>query len=219
MHEGPVSHATRICNVNACIPARGRAKVRVCISRKDAGEPVPRETEKCCISWVRATYAHIYRRVHKLSSHYRSPRNTLYPCKIVKTNAVPTTKMLRRRLYTPGPRDLDTVVRGFYTYGGSLMKRGQLCQPGADYLVEGPRRRCPFAAVGCRRFRSSPVINSARRLHSFSTSVGRARVNSVWAKWRLPRRESECVSSFYGITVIFSDEITHLKTTCWNFEI
>lgn len=57
----------------------------------------------------------------------------------------------------PGP---DIVVRGFYTYGESLMKRGQLCQLGADYLVEGPRRRCPFAAVGCRRFRSSPVINS-----------------------------------------------------------
>lgn len=43
-------------------------------------------------------------RVHKLSLHYRFPRNTLYACKTAKTNAVPTTGMLRRRLYVPGPR-------------------------------------------------------------------------------------------------------------------
>lgn len=49
----------------------------------------------------------------------------------------------------------DTVVRGFYTYGGSLMKRGQLCQPGVDYLVEGPRgrgeRTPPILSPSCRR--------------------------------------------------------------------
>lgn len=134
----------------------------------------------CCIRWVRAVYARIYRRVHKLSSHYRSPRNTLYVCKIAKTNAVPTTSMLRRWLYARGSGSHDTVVCRFYIYDRSLMKRGQLCQLGADYLVEGPRRRCPFAAVGCRRFRSPSVINSpmvARRLHSFSTSVGRSHVD------------------------------------------
>lgn len=83
------------------IPGRGRAKVRVCISRKDANEPgrsgnrkVLHQLSACSVRTQR-----IYRRVHKLSSHYRSPRNTLYPCKTVKTNAVPTTKMLRRRLY------------------------------------------------------------------------------------------------------------------------
>lgn len=40
------------------------------------------------------------------------------------------------------------------------MKRGQLCQSGADYLVEGLRRRWPFAAVGFRRFRSLTIINA-----------------------------------------------------------
>lgn len=135
---------------------------------------------------MRAVYVRArYRRVHKLSLHYRFPRNTLYACKPAKTNAVPTTGMLRRRLYAPGPRGPDTVVRRFYTYGGSLMKRGQLCQPGADYLVEGLRRRCPFAAVGCRRFRSLSVVNSpmtAKRLYSFSTFVNRTRVTSVQVK-------------------------------------
>lgn len=44
-------------------------------------------------------------------------------------------------------RIADIVVRVFYMYGGSLMKRGQLCQPGADYLVESPRADPRFAAA------------------------------------------------------------------------
>lgn len=205
-----MSHATRIYNVNALHTCARKCEYAYRGRRRPGERKVLHQLSACGVH----AYARIYRRVHKLSSHYRSPRNTLYACKTAKTNAVPTTRMLRRRLYARG---LDTVVRGFYTYGGSLMKRGQLCQPGADYLVEGPRRRCPFATVGRRRFRSPPVINSpmaARWLHSFSTSVGRARVNSVWAKWRLQRYKDECVSSFYGITVISSDKIIYLKTTC-----
>lgn len=64
--------------------------------------------------------------------------------------------MLRRRLCPV----LDTVVRGFYTYGGSLMKRGQLCQP-----RRGLSRRRPPVDGGpptlCRRFRSPSVIKPA----------------------------------------------------------
>jgi len=141
----------RICTRSPCpmpcvsitlmryIPARKRAKVQISISRKDGGrkEVVGRQKSIAFVECRAAYMCACTRGIHKLSSHYRSPRNTLYACKTAKTNAVPTTRTLRTMVMCPGP---DTVVRGFYTYGESLMKRGQLCQLGADYLVEGPRR-------------------------------------------------------------------------------
>lgn len=168
------------------IPARGRAKVRIYISGKDAGgagtgRRQGRETEKCCISWVRAVYAHIYRRVHKLSSHYRSPRNTLYACKTAKTNAVPTARMLRRRLYAWGPRG-PRYSRPQVLYVWRVINETRT----ALSTGRGLSRRRPPSTVplrGSRRFRSPSVINSptaARRLHSFSTSVIRTRINLVW---------------------------------------
>lgn len=125
----------------------------------------------------------VYRRVHKLFSHYRSPRNTLYACKIAKTNVVPTTRMLRRRLYAagaPGPR--YSRPRVLYVWRVINETRTALSIRRGLSRRRPLRRRCPIgAAVGCRRFRSPPVINSptaTRRLYSFSTSVGRAQVNS-----------------------------------------
>lgn len=50
----------------------------------------------------------------------------------------------------------DTLVRRFYTYGRLLMKRGQLCQPGADYLVESyPMQPLLQRAAGCAAVRRS----------------------------------------------------------------
>jgi len=128
-----VSHAARIYNVNALHScARMRESASMQAGRAGRREHIRTHTRG--------------RITHKASSHYR-PRATRY-------TLVKSRKQMPSRLREGD--DADTVVRGFYTYGGSLMKRGQLCQHRRGLS----RRRCPCAPTPSSLPFSVSVINT-----------------------------------------------------------
>lgn len=114
------------------------------------------------------------------------------------------------------PAGPDTVVRGFYTYGGSLMKRGQLCQnPGVDYLVVGPRldggnptRRPAARALSLVASVLRPVINSPDGGDGapffLDLRAGPRADNFVRTKWKEFRRDT-ILAFFAAISRVLYD--------------